>query len=37
MNLISENELGETYGTSPAFAEGRIYIRGNENLYCIGN
>jgi len=36
MNMISENELGETSGTTPAFADGRIYIRGEENLYCIG-
>jgi outer membrane protein assembly factor BamB len=35
-NMISENKLGETYGTSPAFGDGRIYIRGEENLYCIG-
>jgi outer membrane protein assembly factor BamB len=36
MKLISENELGETAGTTPAFSEGRIYIRGENNLYCIG-
>ncbi len=36
MKLISENELGETAGTTPAFDEGHIYIRGEENLYCIG-
>ncbi len=37
MKLISENELGEMSGPTPAFAEGRIYIRGDKNLYCIGN
>jgi hypothetical protein len=36
MKLIAENELGETAGTTPAFADGRIYIRGENNLYCIG-
>ncbi len=36
MKLISENELGETSGTTPAFSDGRIYIRGEKNLYCIG-
>jgi outer membrane protein assembly factor BamB len=36
MNLISENELSETSGATPAFANGRIYIRGENNLYCIG-
>ncbi len=30
-------ELGEASNTCPAFMDGRIYIRGRENLYCIGN
>ena len=30
-------ELGEDCCASPAFADGRIYIRGVEHLYCIGN
>jgi outer membrane protein assembly factor BamB len=34
--LIGENPLGESAGTTPAFSEGRIYIRGEEHLYCIG-
>jgi hypothetical protein len=29
-------ELGEECYASPAFADGRIYLRGGENLYCIG-
>lgn len=29
-------ELGEECYASPAFADGRLYIRGTENLYCIG-
>jgi len=37
MKLVSENELGEIAGTTPAFSEGRIYIRGEKHLYCIGN
>ena len=36
MKLISENELGEISGSTPAFDDGHIYIRGDENLYCIG-
>ncbi len=36
MKLISENKLGEKAGTTPAFANGKIYIRGEKNLYCIG-
>ena len=34
--LIGEPELGEGAVTTPAFANGRIYIRGEEHLYCIG-
>ena len=29
-------DLGERCHASPAFVNGRIYIRGVENLYCIG-
>ena len=36
LKKISENELGEHSGPTPAFADGRIYIRGDKNLYCIG-
>lgn len=35
--LVGESELGETCMTSPAFTDGRIYIRGNKHLFCIGN
>src|SRR5690606_9935753 len=34
--LIAENVLGEEAGTTPAFSDGHIFIRGNEHLYCIG-
>lgn len=33
---LTRCELGEHCCASPAFADGRIYIRGLENLYCIG-
>ncbi|MCP4853112.1 MAG: PQQ-binding-like beta-propeller repeat protein [Fuerstiella sp.] len=33
---IAEAELGEECVTSPAFQDGRIYIRGAEHLFCIG-
>lgn len=36
MKLLAENELGEVAGTTPAFADGKIYIRGEKHLYCIG-
>ena len=28
--------LGESVNASPAFVGDRVYIRGKENLYCIG-
>lgn len=34
---LARCELGENCYASPAFADGRIYIRGENNLYCIGN
>jgi len=29
--------LGEGTGASPAYAPGRIYLRGKKNLFCIGS
>ena len=34
---LTKNPLGEKCYASPAFADGRIYIRAAENLYCIGD
>jgi outer membrane protein assembly factor BamB len=34
---LSKCELGDKCSASPAFADGRIYIRGLDNLYCIEN
>ena len=34
--VLSECRLGEECYASPAFSDGRIYIRGKENLYCVG-
>ena len=34
--LIGQPSLGEKSDCTPAFADGKIYIRGNKNLYCIG-
>jgi outer membrane protein assembly factor BamB len=33
---IKRSELGEKCYASPAFADGRIYIRAEDNLYAIG-
>jgi outer membrane protein assembly factor BamB len=35
--LAGQASLGEKAMTIPAFKDGRIYIRGEQNLYCIGN
>ena len=32
---ISKNPLGEKMFASPAISNGKIYIRGFQNLYCI--
>jgi outer membrane protein assembly factor BamB len=34
---LARCKLGEKAYASPAFADGRIYIRGLKNLYCIAN
>lgn len=34
---LAKCELDEDCNASPAFVDGRIYIRGVKNLYCIGN
>ena len=33
---VAENNLGERCVTSPAFLSGRIYLRGEQHLFCIG-
>ncbi|MHC4478970.1 MAG: PQQ-binding-like beta-propeller repeat protein, partial [Planctomycetota bacterium] len=34
---LARCELGEECRASPAFVDGRIYIRAVENLYCVGS
>jgi len=34
--VIGEPALGEGSVCTPAFTDGRIYLRGFDNLYCIG-
>lgn len=36
VRLIASPKLGEKVFATPVFADGRIYIRGNRHLYCIG-
>ena len=34
---VAEAELGEGCSTCPAFQDGRMYVRGQKHLFCIGN
>ena len=36
MKLVAEPELGEQSVSTPAFADGKIIIRGYNHLFCIG-
>lgn len=36
-SLIAESPLGERAVCTPAFSEGKIYLRSEEHLYCISN
>ncbi len=36
LEKVAENDLGEFVSSSPAVSQGQIFIRGHENLYCIG-
>ncbi|MCL5098935.1 MAG: PQQ-like beta-propeller repeat protein [Candidatus Omnitrophica bacterium] len=33
---LARSDLGEDMLASPAFADGRIYVRGKEHLFCLG-
>jgi hypothetical protein len=35
--LIGTPELGEKAVCAPIFADGRIYLRGMDHLFCIGS
>jgi outer membrane protein assembly factor BamB len=34
---VAESDLGEQSVCTPAIIEGKMFLRGYENLYCIGN
>lgn len=34
--LLAKNTVGEVVFASPAVADGRLYIRGRQHLFCIG-
>ena len=33
---VGEGDVGEPINVTPAFGDGRIYIRGSKHLFCIG-
>lgn len=35
--ILRSNSLGEPVYASPAIADGKIFIRGEKNIYCIGS
>ncbi len=35
MNFLSKNDIGESCLSTPAIADGRLFIRGRENLFCF--
>jgi outer membrane protein assembly factor BamB len=35
--LVAKNELGEPTYASPAISDGRLYLRGDKHLFCIGS
>ncbi|MCO6457271.1 MAG: PQQ-binding-like beta-propeller repeat protein [Pirellulaceae bacterium] len=37
LQVVAENELGEYCFASPGIAAGRLFIRGEQHLYCIGS
>jgi outer membrane protein assembly factor BamB len=36
LKLIAKNSIGERMNASPAISNGRIYLRGDKHIYCIG-
>ncbi len=36
LEIIAENDVGQRCSSSPAFGPGRIYIRAENHLFCIG-
>jgi outer membrane protein assembly factor BamB len=36
LEVVAENELGEYCFASPAISQGRLYLRGEKHLYCVG-
>ncbi len=37
LKVLATNDVGESCVATPAIADGRIFIRGRESLFCFGN
>ncbi|MDB5389385.1 MAG: outer rane biosis protein, partial [Planctomycetaceae bacterium] len=37
LNVLAKNDMGENCIATPSIADGRIFIRTREKLYCISN
>lgn len=37
IKIVSQNPIGERMNASPAISNGKIFLRGEQNLYCIGS
>lgn len=35
--MVAQNSIGEKMNASPAISKGKIYLRGDRHIYCIGN
>ncbi len=35
--VVASNPIGERMNASPAISDGKIYLRGDKHLFCIGN
>jgi outer membrane protein assembly factor BamB len=35
-DLVASNDLGERFMASPAISGGQLFLRGADNLYCVG-
>ena len=36
LHIVAENKLDDNFYASPAVSQGRIYLRGEKQLYCLG-
>ena len=36
LEVLAKNDMGDTCIATPAIADGRLYVRTKESLYCIG-